>query len=49
MRFVKFLSICVAASALGGYAVRADEKSPQERSILDSSFFGHCAFVSVDI
>ena len=49
MCFVKFLSVCVAASALGGYAVRAAEKPTQERAMLDSSFFEHCAFVSVDI
>ena len=49
MRPLGFLSLCIAACALGCAAPRPVGKSTLDRPVPESSFFEHCAFVSVDI
>jgi nicotinamidase-related amidase len=49
MRPVIVLSMCAALLAAGCHTIRAAEKLPQKGVVPDASFFGHCAFVSVDI
>jgi nicotinamidase-related amidase len=41
--------MCLSAFAVGCHTTRPDERLTREKTVLDASFFEHCAFVSVDL